>query len=163
MFSASHQNYNLSCLWLSSNSWLTVSDIRRIYCSICLPNFVLYSKVAGCQSCVNNRFTFSPFLTSLVTLSTPTFTGCCQASKHTWHLSWVCKSDQFCGENFIIWCNFDLQNCDNKEWHWTGQHLQILRRCFIAIWIFFMSRKVWMKTWRCASLKKYHLFCGNCD
>ena len=30
------------------------------------------------KSCVNNRFSFSPFLTSPVTLSTPTFTGCCQ-------------------------------------------------------------------------------------
>ena len=30
------------------------------------------------KSCVNNRFSFSPFLTSLVTLSTLTFTGCCQ-------------------------------------------------------------------------------------
>ena len=55
----------------------------------------LYSKVLGCQSCVNNRFSFSPFLTSPLTLFYGNFR---QVSRHhtfSGHLTtvnWLKKS-----------------------------------------------------------------------
>ena len=77
-----------------------MSYIMRIFCYyLCLANLVSYSKAVGCQSCVNNRYSFSPFLTSLVTLFYTNFRRLL-SSQHT-YLIFVMDTTDLLVEKFL--------------------------------------------------------------
>ena len=90
----------------------------------------LYSKVLGCQSCVNNRFSFSPFLTSPLTLFYGNFR---QVSRHHTfpsHLTtvnWLKKAwnKKHCS-SFTMCCSFFIvspKSCTEKPWGFHTENL----------------------------------------